>query len=600
MGLLSVKDRDSIRSLSFKPPVEVATQARLGQHIRASMPPSQQCCVETGIRRGEQLATRSPVTVDDMIVMRAWFDRHEVDKRGEGWGVDSKGYQAWLLWGGDAGRAWVEKKLEELGIERHRAKKNGEGAVKFRDSLTEGDDERNWLEEELEEVEERGRNKWGVPQSMGPVTGSFNKELWLPTPLLSILRGERGEQDRPRERSLQYINENWEKLRLNPVYIEVDPYGVPWVSEGNHRIMVAAKRGEPFVLAEVRYFTGGQKKTSPSWKPQRLIDYDARYRASFEKNPAIPGRDYQESKMVEVRYGDEVELEERTIWKREPARLTEGHFELPEVLDATEVAEAALEMQETGRVNDNRVTVSYLGKGNFGRVYRVEMPSGVLGVKLPAETNIHGKRWEAEEIREILMHEAGMANHVADLGFSIAPRSIYVELSDGTPAIVREYGEPVEELTPKEFYELEKKLVEVEQYDVQVQDDIQLYRREDGSIYVGDVGIWQVEPRRIKPKQKHSIIDSALPGLLDVAMLRYLKAEKGASLPFALFLANRIRESIRLEKEEGVESLFLEQELKQAERWKTNREALGLPVPYELKDALRDAANFMRQMGQET
>jgi hypothetical protein len=39
--------------------------------------------------------------------MVSYFARHEVDKDGEGWGVDSKGYQAWLLWGGDPGRAWA-------------------------------------------------------------------------------------------------------------------------------------------------------------------------------------------------------------------------------------------------------------------------------------------------------------------------------------------------------------------------------------------------------------------------------------------------------------------------------------------------------------
>jgi hypothetical protein len=39
--------------------------------------------------------------------MNSYFARHEVDKKGEGWGVDSAGYIAWLLWGGDAGRSWA-------------------------------------------------------------------------------------------------------------------------------------------------------------------------------------------------------------------------------------------------------------------------------------------------------------------------------------------------------------------------------------------------------------------------------------------------------------------------------------------------------------
>ena len=39
--------------------------------------------------------------------MVSYFARHEVDKKGEGWGVDSAGYIAWLLWGGDAGKSWA-------------------------------------------------------------------------------------------------------------------------------------------------------------------------------------------------------------------------------------------------------------------------------------------------------------------------------------------------------------------------------------------------------------------------------------------------------------------------------------------------------------
>jgi len=47
--------------------------------------------------------------------MVSFFARHEVDKSGEGWGVDSKGYQAWLGWGGDPGRAWARRILRRQG-----------------------------------------------------------------------------------------------------------------------------------------------------------------------------------------------------------------------------------------------------------------------------------------------------------------------------------------------------------------------------------------------------------------------------------------------------------------------------------------------------
>jgi hypothetical protein len=46
--------------------------------------------------------------------MVSYFARHEVDKQGEGWGEDSKGYQAWLMWGGDAGAAWARRQVRVL------------------------------------------------------------------------------------------------------------------------------------------------------------------------------------------------------------------------------------------------------------------------------------------------------------------------------------------------------------------------------------------------------------------------------------------------------------------------------------------------------
>jgi hypothetical protein len=45
--------------------------------------------------------------------MNSYFSRHEVDKKGEGWGKDSAGYIAWLLWGGDAGWSWAKKIIRE-------------------------------------------------------------------------------------------------------------------------------------------------------------------------------------------------------------------------------------------------------------------------------------------------------------------------------------------------------------------------------------------------------------------------------------------------------------------------------------------------------
>lgn len=51
--------------------------------------------------------------------MASYFARHQVDKRGKNFGNDedpSAGYIAWLLWGGDAGKAWAEKQKAALEV----------------------------------------------------------------------------------------------------------------------------------------------------------------------------------------------------------------------------------------------------------------------------------------------------------------------------------------------------------------------------------------------------------------------------------------------------------------------------------------------------
>jgi len=98
---------------SFIPPLEVAREAQKGIDLRNSLPQSRRCCTSVGIRRGSQLANQQRVSLSTIKRMVSYFARHEVDKKGKGWGVDSKGYQAWLLWGGDSGRDWAEQTLAE-------------------------------------------------------------------------------------------------------------------------------------------------------------------------------------------------------------------------------------------------------------------------------------------------------------------------------------------------------------------------------------------------------------------------------------------------------------------------------------------------------
>ncbi|TXH46820.1 MAG: PLxRFG domain-containing protein [Desulfurellales bacterium] len=134
-----------------------------------------------------------------------------------------------------------------------------------------------WIERKLKAVDAAGVNEFGVPKSMGSVTGTFSRPLNLPTYLLGTLKGERGEQGNVRGDSLEYIRNNWDLVKREPVYVEVDPFGRAWVSEGNHRIMVARELGERTLPVEVRYFTGGQQKAGP-WAPDELLALDAQSR----------------------------------------------------------------------------------------------------------------------------------------------------------------------------------------------------------------------------------------------------------------------------------------------------------------------------------
>lgn len=70
-----------------------------------------------GRNRANQLAAGGPVGRDTLVKMRAYFARHVVDKKADGWGDTSNptpGMVAWYAWGGDAGRAWANRVLSSM------------------------------------------------------------------------------------------------------------------------------------------------------------------------------------------------------------------------------------------------------------------------------------------------------------------------------------------------------------------------------------------------------------------------------------------------------------------------------------------------------
>lgn len=97
----------------FRAPAAVAAEAKRGLDLRRKYGRGGTL---VGARRASQLANRSVLSVETIRRMVAYFDRHEGDldapaaKRGHP-NYPSAGRIAWLLWGGDSGRAFARRVL---------------------------------------------------------------------------------------------------------------------------------------------------------------------------------------------------------------------------------------------------------------------------------------------------------------------------------------------------------------------------------------------------------------------------------------------------------------------------------------------------------
>lgn len=101
-------------SLDFTPPEAASQAAEKGLELRSRFGRGG---TDVGIARARDLKNRRAVSPDTVGRMVSYFARHEVDKRAGKFGDDddpSAGYIAWLLWGGDAGRAWAEELQDKM------------------------------------------------------------------------------------------------------------------------------------------------------------------------------------------------------------------------------------------------------------------------------------------------------------------------------------------------------------------------------------------------------------------------------------------------------------------------------------------------------
>ncbi len=93
--------------ISLVPPQGVAENAAKGLRLRERFGRGG---TEIGVGRARELVERRALQPSTIRRMVSFFARHEVDKRARNFGNEdnpSAGYVAWLLWGGDEGRAWA-------------------------------------------------------------------------------------------------------------------------------------------------------------------------------------------------------------------------------------------------------------------------------------------------------------------------------------------------------------------------------------------------------------------------------------------------------------------------------------------------------------
>ena len=115
-------------NINFKPTQTMARNAKRGLEMRKKQPPSNRGGTPVGLATARLLINReilSPKKVKDMY---SFFSRHEVDKQSDSWKKGkSKGEQAWLLWGGDAGFSWSRKIRNQM--EKEDSKKERDNIV---------------------------------------------------------------------------------------------------------------------------------------------------------------------------------------------------------------------------------------------------------------------------------------------------------------------------------------------------------------------------------------------------------------------------------------------------------------------------------------
>jgi lambda family phage portal protein len=113
-GMMGGIELGKYDEIDFTPPQGARDAAKRALDVRETKPSSQRGMTPVGIARARDLQNGVKMSPDTVRRMKAFFDRHEVDKKGATWDEQGKGWQAWHGWGGDAGYAWARKVVGQM------------------------------------------------------------------------------------------------------------------------------------------------------------------------------------------------------------------------------------------------------------------------------------------------------------------------------------------------------------------------------------------------------------------------------------------------------------------------------------------------------
>lgn len=113
-GMMGGIELGKYDGIDFTPPEGARLAAKRALAVREQKPSSQKGMTPVGIARARDLINGVKFSPDTIKRMKAFFDRHEVDKKGSTWNEQGKGWQAWNGWGGDAGYSWAKKVVGQM------------------------------------------------------------------------------------------------------------------------------------------------------------------------------------------------------------------------------------------------------------------------------------------------------------------------------------------------------------------------------------------------------------------------------------------------------------------------------------------------------